>query len=85
MLAFWIYGAYFSGCPFLEDLEQIRAPAWQSEGLVVIPMVCKAPEGDMGILCCGLDWGARAPVLCVVLTVCSVCEPCHVGLLLKVM
>lgn len=84
-LAFWPSGPYFSACPFLGDLEQIRASAWQSGGLVVIPMVCKAAEGDMGILCWGLDWGAWALVLCVcVFRVCSVSESCHVGLLLKV-
>lgn len=59
-LAFWPSGAYFSDCPYLSELEQIRASLWQSEGLVVIPVVCKAPEGDMGILCWGLDLGAWA-------------------------
>lgn len=61
-LAFWPSGAYFSGCHFLGELEQIRASVWQSERLVVIPVVCKAPEGDTGIACWDLDWGAQAPV-----------------------
>lgn len=82
-LAFWQSGAYFSGSPFLGELEQIRASAWQSEGLVVIQVVCEAAEGDLVLVCWGLEWGVWAQLVCV-FRVCSVCALCHVGLLLKV-
>lgn len=50
-MPFWQSGAYFSGSPFLANLEYIRASAWQSEGLVVIQVVCEAPEGDLVLVC----------------------------------
>lgn len=84
-LTFWPSGAYFSGCPFLGELEQIRASAWQSEGLIVIPVVCKAPEGDYGHFMLGLGLGSTGSGCMCVSRVCSVCALCHAGLLLKAM
>lgn len=64
-MAFWQFGACFSGSPSLGELEQTRSSAWRSEGLVAIQVVCEAPEGDPAFLCLAPEWGASARLVCV--------------------